>query len=119
MMRSGSGYGSGCKRTLLTTVKMAVFAPMPRASAATATVVKPGFARSILAAYRRSATSVSMERLTKPNGVKLHFLARRYNRSMRIAALVFLAVGAFAQQRADVLYDEAKVPSYTLPDVLG
>ena len=38
---------------------------------------------------------------------------------MRIAALVFLAVGAFAQQRADVLYDEAKVPSYTLPDVLG
>lgn len=39
---------------------------------------------------------------------------------MRSAALVLIAVAAgFSQQRPDVLYDEAKVPSYTLPDVLG
>src|SRR2546423_9287058 len=38
-----SGYGSGLSRTALTTVKMAVFAPMPSASVSTATAVKPGF----------------------------------------------------------------------------
>jgi hypothetical protein len=39
---------------------------------------------------------------------------------MRIAVVFFLALGSgFAQQRADVLYDEAKVPAYSLPDVLG
>jgi len=39
---------------------------------------------------------------------------------MRCAALVFLPLAAgFAQQRPDVIYDEARVPSYTLPDVLG
>ena len=39
---------------------------------------------------------------------------------MRCAALLLLPLAAgLAQQRPDVLYDEAKVPSYTLPDVLG
>jgi hypothetical protein len=32
---------------VLTTLKMALFAPMPRASAMTATAVKPGFFKSI------------------------------------------------------------------------
>jgi hypothetical protein len=32
---------------VLTTLKMALFAPMPSASAMTATAVKPGFLRSI------------------------------------------------------------------------
>jgi hypothetical protein len=40
--RSGSGYGSGLKSTEFTTEKIAVFAPMPSASASTATAVKPG-----------------------------------------------------------------------------
>jgi len=39
---------------------------------------------------------------------------------MRYAALFLLAlIPAGAQQRPDVIYDEAKVPAYTLPDVLA
>src|SRR6266478_7481538 len=41
--RSGSLKGNGRSNTPLTTLKMAVFAPMPRASVSTATAVKPGF----------------------------------------------------------------------------
>jgi hypothetical protein len=37
---------------------------------------------------------------------------------MRWSVLLLLPLAA-AQQRPDVLYDEAKVPAYTLPDVLG
>ena len=40
--RPGSGKGSGRRRTALTTLKMAVLAPMPSASASTATAAKPG-----------------------------------------------------------------------------
>ena len=49
-MRSGSGYGSGRSKTAFTTEKMAVLAPMPSASVSTATVVKPGFLRSMRSA---------------------------------------------------------------------
>src|SRR5437016_7101525 len=42
-MRSDSRYGSALSNTALTTLKIAVFAPMPRASVSTATAVKPGF----------------------------------------------------------------------------
>src|SRR6266516_2959447 len=41
--RSGSGNESGRSKTALTTLKMAVFAPMPSASVSTATAVKLGF----------------------------------------------------------------------------
>src|SRR5437016_6108390 len=41
--RSGSRYGRGRSSTALTTLKIAVFAPMPSASVSTATAVKPGF----------------------------------------------------------------------------
>src|SRR6266516_7553109 len=41
--RSGSGKESGRNKTPFTTLKMAVFAPMPSASVSTATAVKPGF----------------------------------------------------------------------------
>jgi hypothetical protein len=37
---------------------------------------------------------------------------------MRWSALLLLPLAA-AQQRPDVIYDEARVPAYTLPDVLG
>ena len=38
---SGCGYGNGRSRTALTTLKMAVFAPMPRARASMAMIEKP------------------------------------------------------------------------------
>jgi hypothetical protein len=39
---------------------------------------------------------------------------------MRRAALFLLSLAVcYAQQRADTIYDEAKVPAYTLPDVLA
>jgi len=47
MMRSARGNGSARHRTASTTLKTAVFAPMPSASASTATTVKPGWRRSI------------------------------------------------------------------------
>ena len=40
--RSGSGYGSGFSSSALTTLKIAVLAPMPMASEATITKVEPG-----------------------------------------------------------------------------
>jgi hypothetical protein len=46
-MRSGSSSGSGCNKTALTTLKIALLAPMPRASVNTATNVKPGVFSSI------------------------------------------------------------------------
>src|SRR5438445_12992671 len=42
-IRSGSRYGSAFSNTALTTLKMAVFAPIPSARVSTATAVKPGF----------------------------------------------------------------------------
>src|SRR5579862_1087882 len=59
-MRSGSGYGSGFKSTVLTTEKMAVLAPMPSASAAIAVIVNPGVRRSIRSVCLRSPTNDSM-----------------------------------------------------------
>jgi hypothetical protein len=41
--RCGSGYGNGRNSTPFTTLKMAVFAPIPKARVITATRVKPGF----------------------------------------------------------------------------
>ena len=43
--RSGSGYGSGSRRTVFTTVNTAVLAPMPSASASVASAVKVQFRR--------------------------------------------------------------------------
>src|SRR3972149_4441320 len=49
-----SRYGSGRSNTPLTTLKTAVFAPIPSASVSTATRVKPGCFPSERSAYRRS-----------------------------------------------------------------
>jgi hypothetical protein len=49
--RSGSGYGSGLRRSALTTLKIAVVAPMPIASDSTMTKVKPGVRRKVRSAY--------------------------------------------------------------------
>src|SRR5579864_8863342 len=59
-MRSGSGYGSGWSRTVLTTEKMAVLAPMPRARAAIATAVNPGVLISRRMEWRRSEVKLLM-----------------------------------------------------------
>ncbi len=45
--RSASSKAAGCSSTALTTLKMAVFAPMPSASVTTATTETPGLFRSI------------------------------------------------------------------------
>ena len=44
---SGFGCGRGLRSMACTTEKMAVFAPMPRASVPIATAAKPGLRRSI------------------------------------------------------------------------
>jgi hypothetical protein len=56
--RSGCGNGSGRNSVALTTLKIAVFAPIPSASIITASAVKPGFFHNIRAPYRRSCSSV-------------------------------------------------------------
>ena len=48
--RSGSANGSGRSTTVLTTEKIAVFAPMPSASVSNAMSVKPGVFTNILSA---------------------------------------------------------------------
>jgi hypothetical protein len=45
--RSASVYGSGRSSTALTTLKMAVLAPMPRARVRTATIANPGARTSV------------------------------------------------------------------------
>ena len=58
--RSGSAYGRGLRRTALTTLKIAVFAPTPSARAATATSVNPGRATSVRKPYLMSCSNPSI-----------------------------------------------------------
>ncbi len=55
-MTSCSGFGneSGRKSTVSTTLKMALFTPIPSARVRTATMVKPGDFRSMRKAYLKS-----------------------------------------------------------------
>src|SRR6516164_1393621 len=50
----GLGKRMGCNRTELTTVKMALLAPIPRARAIIETQAKPGLPAKVRAAYLRS-----------------------------------------------------------------
>src|SRR5439155_7684992 len=61
--RSGSRYGSGRSKTALTTLKIAVFAPMPSASVSTATAVKPGFFSNWRKANLRSFITQRLHRI--------------------------------------------------------
>src|SRR4030095_5558801 len=63
MIRSAFGNGSGRSSMPFTKLKMAVFAPIPRPRAITATTVKPLFFSSIRPPKRISWKSVSMLRL--------------------------------------------------------
>src|SRR6266540_3381616 len=58
--RPGSLNGGGRSSTALTTLKIAVFAPMPSASVSTATAVKPGFFSSWRMANLRSVMERNM-----------------------------------------------------------
>src|ERR1700679_3597736 len=51
---SGCGYGSGRSSTPFTTLKSAVFAPIPSASTVTAAKLNPGFCRSTRSPWRIS-----------------------------------------------------------------
>src|SRR6476620_824314 len=53
MIRSASGYGNGRNKTALTMLKIAVLAPMPRASVTIATAENAGFLISCLRASRK------------------------------------------------------------------
>ena len=44
---AGSLYGNGRNRTVFTTLKIAVFAPMPMANVSNAMAVKPGLLNSM------------------------------------------------------------------------
>src|SRR5256885_5613267 len=63
MSRSGSGPGMGFNSVELTTLKMAVFAPMPSASVSTATAVKPGFFSNWRKANLRSFIAQRLNRI--------------------------------------------------------
>ena len=57
----GSANGSGLSSTPSTIEKIAVVAPMPKASVSTAVSVNPGERASLLAAWRTSCTSRSSQ----------------------------------------------------------
>src|ERR1039457_6258239 len=61
--RSESANGKGRRMTVFTTVKIAVFAPMPMASADTAVMVKLGLRRNMRNECLRSARKDSMRDL--------------------------------------------------------
>src|SRR5262245_29151432 len=58
--RSGSGYGRGFSSSALTTLKIAVLAPIPIARDATITNVTPGVRLKVRRAYRRSCRNAAM-----------------------------------------------------------
>src|SRR3954469_4094997 len=73
--RSASGNGSVFSSTALTTEKIAVLAPIPRASAATAASVNPGLRRN-----RRSECRVSLARAANENTGVLRQQGGRWDR---------------------------------------
>src|SRR5690606_19096644 len=63
--RSGSPYGSGRRTTPLSTEKIALLAPMPRARVRTVTNAKAGDLRSERSAYRTSVSSSDMMKTSR------------------------------------------------------
>src|SRR5580658_477434 len=59
--RSGFRKGSGCSRTALTTLNIAVVAPIPSASVRITTVVNPGVRAKVRAAYATSCLNRSSQ----------------------------------------------------------
>jgi hypothetical protein len=69
-MRSDPGYGAGLSKTVLTTEKIAVFAPIPSASAATAAIVNAGLCRNIRSECLRSLIRSSTAALGRRRGLR-------------------------------------------------
>src|SRR5437867_12073832 len=65
--RLGSLNGNGRSSTARTRLKIAVFAPIPKAMITTATTVNPGFLASIRKANRKSWSRLSMSVLPVNN----------------------------------------------------
>ena len=63
---SAFGYGSGRRSTPLTTLKIAVLAPMPSASVRTVSAANPGWRLRPRRAYRRSFFRLSMKASMNP-----------------------------------------------------
>src|SRR5205823_14765751 len=74
--RSGWGKGSERNNTAFTMLKIAVFAPTPKARESTATIVKPGLFRSARSAYRISCNNVVIKtpRVASPGCQRLFLL---------------------------------------------
>ena len=68
--RPGSWYGNGRSNTVLTTLKIAVVAPMPSAMVTIAVAAKPGLLRRVRAACARSLPNDAMR--TAPERVLLY-----------------------------------------------
>src|SRR5438477_10181132 len=65
---SGSRTGRGCKMSWWMSVKIAVFAPMPRASESTATARKTGDLRRVRREYRKSRRIAAIDGYTAQQG---------------------------------------------------
>ena len=72
--RDASRTGSGLRSTAFTSVKMVVFAPMPRASDRATTAVIAGLRNSSRAPYLRSCNSTAMSPSVSPCLVQLRSL---------------------------------------------
>src|ERR1017187_7941823 len=103
-MRSGSGKARGLSRTVLTTEKMAVLAPIPSASAEIAVAVKPGLWRSIRKACLRSIQKVSIRELDAARGCMCRhtscvLMLHMHSKIRLLAALAIVSVSAAAAKR--------------------
>src|SRR5262249_38956207 len=106
--RSGAATGSGLKSSASTPVKSAVLKPMPIASAATATTVKPGLLRSQRTANRMSEKSASSK-------------TADYNPRMKKVVLAVVAAAAVAHAQAPGArgpFSLDQVLDYPFPDNL-
>ena len=82
-IRSGSGYGMGRSRTVLTTEKIAVFAPTPSARARTAVAVNPGAWINIRRECLRSCRKDSIKSYTSPRKKSISNFPKKEGRPVR------------------------------------
>src|SRR6266699_3279775 len=84
MMRDGSSKGRGRRRTELTTEKMAVLAPMPKASTTIAAAENPGLRRKMRREKRNSESKsravIETPPLSYGPGAPCHSLGREKRR---------------------------------------
>src|SRR5882724_10892575 len=79
---SESLYGSGLNKTVSTTLKMAVLAPMPKARVKIATAAKPGFFNSSRMLKRRSSFRLSILSFLFRNNTQCRILYVRFRNKL-------------------------------------